>query len=372
VQMRGWDDECLRQCKPDLPKQVKFCISLKIQNACVFADSDGRFKMKFEGDGRNVGFVAAGIEQEGVQFPRHTLQSIGYDYETCQEVVGHNPVDVEVVETTKMVWSATFDVTDVNFKSDNLMTSLTDGFQTVTEKVEFYLQNVAVVGVASAGKSHLVRGLKAIARNEPVPGVAKVGVSRADTADSENFTEGKITYYEIAGILGKDMQTQMEVHNEFLKKPPKVLIAVFKYGDKDHHGSQEGLKAFFKNVLAKLTKNEVKVVLALTNCTEEKGDEGWDRGYDESAKGVLQQLGLPAETHYFVVNSATSRGCEPRGLQELHNHIMGLMEETPCPTMPSRSFPSGRESSETDMSRRWVALRLPQLLPLPSNGLRLW
>lgn len=157
-----------------------------------------------------------------------------------------------------------------------------------------------------------------------------IGASRATAAESEKFTEGKITYYEIAGVLGKDVETQMEVHNEFLKKPPKVLILVWKYGDKEHPESKEGLKAFFRSVHANLDKNEIRVILALTNCVEgEVGDASWDNEYDNFARQVLAQLSLPQETHFFKVNSAQMRGVQPRGLKELHDHIMGIMAENP-------------------------------------------
>jgi len=304
VQMSGGDD----QRDPELPKQARFCISkCNINTAYVFADGDEglrKCKMKIKGDGENVGFVAAGIEQHGEQLPGHSLQSVGYNY-VKEEYDVDGPM-AHTVQVERMVWEAVFGVTDVNFNSDVLTISLTNGFQKVSKEIEFYLQNVAVMGIPGAGKSHLVRGLKATARREPIPGVQPIGASRATAAESEKFTEGKITYYEIAGVLGKDMETQLEVHKEFLKKPPKVLVLVWKYGDKEHPESTEGLKAFFGSVHASLDKNEIRIVLALTNCVEgEVGDTFWDNEYDNFARQVLAQLSLPQER-------ASSRSTRPR------------------------------------------------------------
>jgi len=324
--MSGGDDGH----NPEFPEQAEFCISkCNVNTAKVQADGgEGscRFKLKIEGDGENVGFVAADIKQHGEQLPGHSLQSIGYYYVTNEFIVDPGPGSPPITkQVERMVWEVVFDVTDVNFKSNELTLFLTNGFQKVTKEVKLCLQNVAVIGVPGAGKSHLVRGLKGIARREPIPTVQPIGASRATAAESEQFTEGKITYYEIAGVLGKDMTSQMEVHHEFWKKPPKVLILVWKYGDKEHPESTEGLKAFFGKVGAYLDKNEIKVMLALTNCVE----GNFDHAYDSFAGQVLTELSLPQETCFFKVNSVQMTSVQPRGLKELHDHIMGIMAQDP-------------------------------------------
>mmetsp|Transcript_130763 Transcript_130763/g.260880 ORF Transcript_130763/g.260880 Transcript_130763/m.260880 type:complete len:678 (+) Transcript_130763:86-2119(+) len=328
VQMSGGDDGH----DPEFPEQAEFCIS-KCNVNTNYVQADGgegscRFKLKIEGDGENVGFVAADIKQHGEQLPGHSLQSIGYYYVTNEFIVDPGPGSPPITkQVERMVWEVVFDVTDVNFKSNELTLFLTNGFQKVTKEVKLCLQNVAVIGVPGAGKSHLVRGLKAIARREPIPTVQPIGASRATAAESEQFTEGKITYYEIAGVLGKDMTSQLEVHHEFWKKPPKVLILVWKYGDKEHPESTEGLKAFFGSVRANLDKNEIRVMLALTNCVE--GGVDWDNEYDIFARQVLTQLSLPQQTCFFKVNSAQMTSVQPRGLKELHDRIMGIMAQDP-------------------------------------------
>jgi len=85
------------------------------------------------------------------------------------------------------------------------------------------------------------------------------------------------------------------------------------------------LKAFFGKVGAYLDKNEIRVILALTNCVE----GNFDHAYDSFAGQVLKELSLPQETCFFKVNSVQMTSVQPRGLKELHDHIMGIMAQDP-------------------------------------------
>merc|ERR1712098_643067 len=151
--------------------------------------------------------------------------------------------------------------------------------------------------------------------------------------------------------MGEDIKTKTDVHNKFMERPPKVLLVLWKYGVKVHPDEAEGLPAFIRAVHSRLEDEDVRIFLVLTNCMRsgpyQGGPDTWEANYNRTAKSVLAHLGLPENTMFFRVNSAKAPGCEPHGLQEVHDAVCGVMHESPQIMSGFKLLPLWRRIAES-------------------------